>query len=846
MRSRKVLTRALIAGAGVAFLGVGAATAGSGILGAGPRADGTAVIPVGYRVTPAGFQSKLGDLPLIAKPFPDGQAVLVVNAGQGVQSVQVVSTKDGSVLQTIEYKSPAAVFAGAAFSPDGTKAYVSAGGNNKIRVYTVAGDRLTETTSISLPTKNPSGQTINPYPAQIAVTPDGARLVVADHLADAATVIKLSDGTSKTVAIGHTPYGVTISPDGTTAYVTNQGAETVSVLDLTAADPTVKSTITVGTHPNQLVLDSARNLLYVANSDSDDVSVVSTTAGKTVNTISLAPYKGAAIGTNPDALALSADGGTLYVANSGNNDVAVVQTDKGKIKGLIPTGWYPTALVSTGDQLLVATAKGLGAGPNNGPGYPNPYSGSTAPDQYSGSMMAGTLSRVSLPIKQDQLAKWTHQVNDNNGFKTAGDNNRNTSSAAASSIVPRRAGESSPIKHVIYIVRENRTYDQELGSIGKGNGDPSLNLFGDESAPNTRALAKQFSTVDNFYANAEVSAQGWNWVVAANSNPFSEQGWPANYSGRNHPYTSESNDPTLAPQKPDNAYVWQRLGKAGVSFRNYGFYVGRDTTGQFVAGDPVLNASTDHAFTGYNLSCPDSPGSFKPLSTSCGATDRFTEWKREFDQYVTNDNLPTVQFVRLPSDHTAGTKVGAPTPRAYVGDNDAALGKLVDAVSHSKYWKSTAIFVTEDDSQNGPDHVDAHRTVALAISPYTQTGRVDSNFYSTASMLRTIELLSGIPPLTQFDAYATPMTGSFTNRPSFAPYSALRPTTLAEVNGPTAPMAAQSAKQNLTKEDQINEQAFNQAIWKSVKGGNSVMPAPKYSLWGSVPNDQAAKIKDND
>jgi YVTN family beta-propeller protein len=841
MRSRKVLTRALIAGAGVALLGAGVATASSGVL-AGPRPGGTAVIPVGYRVTPAGLQSKLGDLPLIAKPFPDGQAVLVVNAGQGVQSVQVVAAKDGSVLQTIQYASPQAVFAGAAFSPDGTKAYVSAGGNNKIRVYTVAGDRLTETTSIPLPTKNPAGQTINPYPAQLAVTPDGAKLVVADHLADAVTVIKLADGTNKTVAVGHAPYGLTLSSDGATAYVTNQGAETVSVVDVTADVPVVTSTIIVGTHPNQLVLDSARSLLYVANGDSDDVSVVSTKAGKTIRTISLAPYKGAEIGSNPDALALSTDGGTLYVANSGNNDVAVVETDKGKVKGLIPTGWYPTALVNTGSQLLVANAKGLGAGPNNGPGYPNPYGSSTAPDQYSGSMIVGTLSRVALPIKQDQLAKWTRQVNDNNGFDAAGDK-ENKSSAGGSSIVPRRAGQSSPIKHVIYVVRENRTYDQELGNIGKGNGDPSLNLFGDESAPNARALAKKFTTVDNFYANAEVSAQGWNWVVAANSNPYSEQGWPANYSGRNHSYPSESNDPAIAPQKPDDAYIWQRLAKAGVSFRNYGFYVSRDSSGQYVAGDPVLDASTDHAFSGYNLSCPDGPGTFKALSTSCPATDRYSEWKREFDQYVANDNLPTVQFIRLPNDHTAGTKVGSPTPRAYVGDNDWALGNLVDTVSHSKYWKSTAIFVTEDDSQNGPDHVDAHRTVSLAISPYTQTGQVDSNFYSTASMLRTVELFAGIRPLTQFDAYATPMTGSFTNRPNYAPYSAIKPTTLSEVNGASAPMAAQSAKQDLTKEDQIDEQVFNKAIWKSVKGDESVMPAPKYSLWGSVPNDQAAELE---
>ncbi|TQS27097.1 bifunctional YncE family protein/alkaline phosphatase family protein [Microbispora sp. KK1-11] len=848
MRGHGAVTRALIAGAGVTLLGIGVATAGAGVFDAGPRPrvekdDGTAVIPVGYRVTPAGSQSRLGDLPLVAKPFPGGRAVLVVNAGQGVQSVQVVSPRDGGVRQTIRYASPQAVFAGAAFSPDGTKAYVSAGGNNKIRVYTVAGDRLTETTPIPLPVTNPDGQTINPYPAQIAVTPDGARLVVADHLADAATVITLADGTSRTVAVGHAPYGVTISPDGTRAYVTDQGAETVSVLDLTAAEPAVLSTITVGTHPNQSVLDPARSLLYVADGDSDDVSVVDTTAGRTIRTISLAPYRGARVGSNPDALALSPDGKTLYVADSGNNDVAVVDAARGGVRGLIPTGWYPTAVVSLGGRLLVTNAKGLGAGPNDGPGRPDPYAPSVSPGRYSGTMIVGTLSRISLPIRQDRLAKWTRQVDADNGFHRAGGG---TTPGAASSVVPRRAREPSPIKHVIYVVRENRTFDQELGSIGKGDGDPSLNLFGDESAPNARALARRFVTIDNFYADAEVSAQGWNWVVAANSNPYSEQGWPANYSGRNHSYPSESDDPAIAPQRPDDAYIWQRLAKAGVSFRNYGFYVTRGSKRRFVAGDPVLDAHTDHAFTGFALGCPDGPGSFEPRAAICGPTDRFTEWKREFDRYVADGGLPAVEFVRLPNDHTAGTRAGSPTPRAYVGDNDWALGKLVESVSHSRYWKSTAVFVTEDDSQNGPDHVDAHRTVALVISPYTQTGRVDSTFYSTASMLRTIELFAGLRPLTQFDAYATPMTGSFTNKPAFTPYKAIRPGTMAEVNGADAPMAAQSAEQSLGKEDQIDEQVFNQAIWKSVKGDASIMPAPRHWIRGFVPGDRAGRHEDGD
>ena len=400
-------------------------------------------------MTPAGSQSPLGNLPLTAELFPDGRALLVVNAGQGVQSLQVVDPADGTVLQSIEYRTPEALFVGAAFSPDGTRAYVSAGGNNEIRTYDVVANRLTETESIPLPTTNPEGKKVNMFPAELEVTPDGRRLVVADSLADAVTVIDLATATTRTIAVKHTPYGVAVTPDGTTAYVSNQGASTLSVVDLTT---------------NQVTL-----------------------------TIELAPYRNAQVGANPAALALSEDGRTLYVANSGNNDVAVVDTESGEVEGLIPTVWYPSALVATDARLLVVNAKGLGAGPTTGPGSPNPY-GSTSPDKYIGSMMTGTLSRIELPVRHRRLDRWTEQVVETNGFADRG----RVRVKGGASVIPRRVGEPSPIKHVFYVVRENRTYDQELGSLGKGNGEASLNLFGDESAPNSRELARRYVTVDTF------------------------------------------------------------------------------------------------------------------------------------------------------------------------------------------------------------------------------------------------------------------------------------------------------------------------------------------------------------
>jgi YVTN family beta-propeller protein len=572
-----------------------------------------------------------------------------------------------------------------------------------------------------------------------------------------------------------------------------------------------------------MTLDPTTGALYVSDGDSDELSVVDTSSNTVARTISLAPYSGARVGSNPVGLALSSDRRRLYVTNSGNNAVAVVDTAAGKVVGSIPTGWYPTGVVATADHLYVANAKGLGAGPNDGPGHPDPTSTSpTSPDQYVGSMIEGTLSTLDLPMSDDRLAHYTEQVAANDGFDQ-----------------PHQSGSDAPaIKHVIYVVQENRTFDQVFGSLGKGDGDASLNLFGDESAPNQRQLERRFVTLDNFYANAEISAQGWNWTVSGNSNPYTEAMWPSNYSGRGGTYPSESSDPAITSnRKPGDSYIWNRMAEKGVSFRNYGFYVNPDSSGRMVATDKDLDAHTDHDYLGYDLSCPDNADTFEPRRTGCG-TPRFVEWKKEFDGYVRQGNLPTVELVRLPNDHTSGTKPGFPTPRAYVADNDLALGRLVDAVSHSRYWKDTAIFVTEDDAQNGPDHVDAHRTVSQVISPYTQHGSVDSTFYSTASMLRTIENIVGVPPLTQFDTYATPMLAPFDDRPSLTPYAAVRPSQAGNAtNGADAPMASTSAAQKLDKEDAINEETFNQAIWKSVKGADSTMPAPRHSLWGAVPNE---------
>jgi len=373
-------------------------------------------------------------------------------------------------------------------------------------------------------------------------------------------------------------------------------------------------------------------------------------------------------------------------------------------------------------------------------------------------------------------------------------------------------GGTSPIRHVIYVVKENRTCDQVFGSLGRGNGDPNLNLFDDGVAPNIRTLARQFVTLDNFYANAEVSADGGNWSTQANANTYVQKTWPVNYGGRHRSYDFEGgNFATAAGGSPQSSYSWDRLSASNVTFRNYGFFT---TSTPPVLTVPALQAHTDLLYPGFTQSISDQT--------------RINEWEREFRQFEAGNNLPTVELMRVPDDHTSGTAPGAKTPKAFVADNDLALGRLVQDVSHSRFWPSTAIFVVEDDAQNGPDHVDAHRTEALVISPFSRLGKVDSTFYSTVAMLRTMELIVGLGPLTQFDTAATPMLNSFTNRPNLSPYTAMTPSqSLTEVNAPTAPMAAQSAAMDFSAADEADEVTLNEAIWKSVRGADSTMPAPR-------------------
>lgn len=747
---------------------------------AGPKEEQTGVTPYNWSLTPAGEQVSLGNFPMGGVMSPDGRYLVISNDGQGTQSIQVFDTATNKVVQTIPYNSPESLYLGVVFTPDGKYLYASAGGNNKIRKYTFENGKLAEKASISLK----DNQNSNFYPAGMSISSDGLYLYVANNLDHSVSKIDLSmNKVVQTTSVGKNPYMAYLSNNGKTLYVSNWGESSVSIIDPDTME--VRDTISTGLHPNAITENPKTKEIYIANSDDDTVSIVNGRTNEVVETLSVKPKKNDPTGSQPNALAVSQDGKTLYIANAGNNDVVVADVSKGKAKlnGLIPTGWYPTGIYinDRDNKIMVTNAKGLGAGPNS-------------EGQYIGNMINGSLSLIDNP-NQKELKKYTKQVEENNtiDYKMSGNNP-----------VPKNPNGKSPIKHVIYVIKENRTYDQVFGDLGKGNGDPGLTAFGEDITPNLHKLTNQFVTFDNFYATAEISAQGHNWSTAAKANDYTEKTWMANYSSRNRGYDWEGDNEAAYPKA---GYIWNNAKRSGVSYRVYGEFVDFDKAkNQWVATDPSISNNFDANYPGYNLDISD--------------LVRQEEWEKEFNEFVKNDNLPQLQIVRLPNDHTQGTKVGKLTPQAMVAQNDYAVGKLVDAVSNSKYWQDTAIFITEDDAQNGWDHVDAHRTTSLVISPYTQTGKLDSTFYDTTSMLRTIELILGMKPMTQFDASSIPMYNAFTSKPDFSTYQLEEPRyPIDRVNGQNAPAAQLSKTLDFSAADQADEETLNKVLWEATMKG---------------------------
>ena len=545
--------------------------------------------------------------------------------------------------------------------------------------------------------------------------------------------------------------------------------------------------------------------LFVAAANTNSVYAIGISPGRELNlvesiNVSMTPRQ--PLGMTPSALALSPDRKRLYVACSDANAAAVIDVseDRSRVEGFIPTGWYPTALrtIASG-TLVVLNGKGVRSYPNpTGPSPVNPQNRTG----YVARLQTGTASWIE-PFSDDQLARWTHTV--------LADSPYNDGKLDQTSPLP-------PIEHIIYIVKENRTYDQVLGDLKEGNGDPTLVLFGENSSPNHHKLAREFVLLDNFYVNADVSADGHHWSTAAIANDYVVKLWPNQYANRRQLYDFEGQEPTAHPPA---GYLWTNAAAAGVSLRNFGYWVenkrnapaGAEQVARVL--DPVLARSTNRFYRSFDTDYPD--------------VDRARVFLGELSDDEKSGSMPRLTLVRLGNDHISGTTPGKIAPLAAMADNDYALGLIVEAVSHSRFWATTAVFVVEDDAQNGPDHVDSHRSPAFVISPYVKRHRVDGTMYNTASVLRTIELLLGLRPMTHFDAGARPMTSVFESTPDLASYAVEKPRIPLDTRNPAgAPGARASARMNFDEADAIDDDELNDILWVAIRRSTPPPPVRSY------------------
>jgi DNA-binding beta-propeller fold protein YncE len=819
----------------------------------GQRADGSVLLPNQWSLRPVGRQVALGDFPVNIAVHPDGRYAAILHCGHGAHEIMIVDLKEAKVVSRQPVQE---AFYGLEFSHGGNRLYCSGSGDEVIHVFDFKNGGLQKNEPISLRDADQRG-----IPSGLAISSDARSLYVANLWGQRVSKVDLLTRTN-VLDIFFAPHGAanrdqtptfdnqkSVDPD--LAAITKRAA---SLLDPGSADAAfpyavrlderrqrlyvslwaqaevavidLKSNRIVdrwptGQHPNEMLLSKSGRFLFVANANLNTVTVIDADEGKTVQTLATSLSPAPLPGSTPNSLALSPDESTLFVANACNNNVAVFDVSvvrKAHSLGFIPVGWYPTSVRVTpdGKQLLVTNGKGLTSKANP----KGPIAGKKiGPDtQYIGELFPGTLGIIDLPRRKEfpkQLAAWTSEA-----FRCTPQQSVTQVLPSSDNPVPAKLGNSSPIKYVIYIVKENRTYDQVLGDMPNGNGDPKLCLFPDNVTPNHHKLARDFVLLDNFYVDAEVSADGHEWSMGAYATDFVEKTWPLSYGHnkrKKFPYPAEGRFPIAAPA---NGYLWDRAREAGVSYRSYGEFVfeGKKPGQPNFTRMASLQGHFDPWFHGFDTGYPD--------------VKRAARFISELKRFETEGEMPRLQIVRLPNDHTSGGVAGKPTPTAYLGDNDLALGQVMEAVTRSKFWPQTAVFVVEDDAQNGPDHVDAHRSIAFVVSPYTRGGKVDSTMYSTSSMLRTIELILGLQPMTQFDNAATPMFNAFQSKPDLRPYDALPANVdLNEKNSFFTKDAEVSKKLDFSKEDAVDDLLLNEIIWRAVRGLKSFMPAPTHAAF---------------
>jgi YVTN family beta-propeller protein len=771
-------------------------------------------LPTGVRLDPAGRSYDVGSFPLSAALAPDGAHVVLLLDGWREQGVQIVDRATGAVQQTLTQ--PAA-FLGLAFAPDGRTLYASGGNQDVVYRYTWADGRATLVDSIILAPKaaQANGQR---YPAGIGFAPDGRTLYVAENMGDAVAVVDVASGrVTQRLPTERYPYAVAVSSEGT-VYVSAWGGHTVSVFTPASPGGLVDAgRIPVARHPSALLLTPDGRRLFVASASTDRIDVVDTRSRSVTSWLSDAPASPTREGSTPDAMALSQDGAQMYVAEADNNALAVfhlggrMPPGGGIPIGRIPVGWYPSAvLAASGDTLIVVNGKGRGTAPNaDGPRPGRPMN----PRGYTLGQISGTVTIVP-PLASTELATYTAHVAHLNGW----DGPPPPSNPRV--LYP-------PFEHVVYVIKENRTYDQVLGDLPEGDGDTALVFFPRPISPNHHALAERFGLWDRFFVNAEVSGDGHNWSTAAYATDYVEKTVPSEYSRRGRTYDYEgANRDTIPPDGDDAAspsagYIWDLAIHKGLTVRDYGEFVieprnrrPNDTTPvPAVPTKAALADRTDVAFSGFDLHVRDQR--------------RADAWIDELKQFSAQGSMPALEIVHLGNDHTAGAEAGAPTPRAYMADNDLALGRMVEALSKSPFWRSTVVFVLEDDAQNGADHVDSHRSPLLVISAYSRRG-VDHRFANTTDVLATIEEILGLSAMSPFDYFGRPLRDAFDRKPNLAPYAALTPQVdLSERNPATGTAARESARLDLSDADRADETLFNHILWRVIKGPSVPEPLPR-------------------
>jgi DNA-binding beta-propeller fold protein YncE len=755
---------------------VGALTIVS-LAGVALAAPGLTLLPTQWKIL--GAQSPVatvGNLPSGLALSRDGSRIMSIDAGYGTKMLRVLNTSNWNLLHAITLRG---AYGAPLRDANGDGVWVNVPGPFQEQVAHIDTQTGAVDRDVSLP--------LPFYPVAIARAPDGL-LAVAGDVGNRVAFIEPSDERIVgMVDVGEHPAAVRFSADGRTLYVADRAETYLDVVDVRRR--TVRGRIRVGLHPIGIAGDGRR--LFVADSDDDDVAVVDLALGRTVQRVRVPFARDGVVGTLPNSIVASGD--RLYVTCGGANAIAVFHIGAKRVTalGAIPAGWYPTGVALDEAHGLIYIANGKGEGSHNNPGYDYLAGHDSG---YIASQLVGSIRRQPIPSDDDLES----------GLATV-------RALAEHDPIPtsRIIRANGPIKHVIYVIKENRSYDQVLGDEAAADGDASLVLFGRNVTPNQHGLAERFGLFDRFFVDGHVSPDGHNWSTAAIANDYTEKMWPQVFSGR-RPYFDIKDGARAA--RPHNGYLWDDAVHHGVSLRNYGEYAAEGSSGAtpVAVNSDILRPRTDRLFATVDFDIPE--------------MDRFAEWKREFDLFEKKRALPQLEIVYFGRDHTEGTKPGSVTPEGMVADNDQAVGNLVDAVSHSADWKSTAIFILEDDAQSGPDHVDEQRSTFYIASPYA-AGGVEHAHYTTASVLRTIEILLGLPPMTPYDAGAAPLSAAFHNAPDLRPFAALPlEVRVDERNTRLSYRAADSARLNFTVADDVDDGTLNDILWHAVKGVNATPP----------------------